>query len=149
MAAAIKDRLGKDLQAAMRARDQVRVTALRMWLAAVRQQEIDSRTTLDDAGSLAQLDRLVRQYRDAIRQYRRAGRDESAAREEAELSVLESYLPPPLSESALEELIRGAIAEAGASSVRDMGRVMKILRPGLQGRADMAQAADKVRQLLG
>jgi len=68
MAAAIKDRLSKDLQAAMRARDRVRVTALRMWLAAVRQQEIDSRTTLDDAGSLAQLERLVRQYRDAIGQ---------------------------------------------------------------------------------
>jgi len=149
MAAAIKDRLSKDLQAAMRARDRVRVTALRMWLAAVRQQEIDSRTTLDDAGSLAQLERLVRQYRDAIGQYRRAGRGESAAREEAELSVLEGYLPPPLSENALAELIRDAIAEARASSVRDMGRVMKILRPGLQGRADMAQAAAKVRQLLG
>ena len=144
----LKDRIRQDTVAAMRARDRARVAALRLVAAEIKQREVDSRNSLDDAGVLAVLDRMLKQRRDAAEQYRAAGRDELAAAEQFEIEVIETYLPAPLTAAEVAALVAEAVEAAGASSMRDMGGVMARLRPEVQGRADMAEVSRLVRERL-
>lgn len=141
----LKDRIRNDTVAAMRARDRVRLGALRLIASEIKQREVDSREELDDAGVLAVLDRMLKQRRDSAEQFRSAGREELAAAETFEIEVIESYLPAPLANEDVAALVEAAIAETGASSMRDMGGVMARLRPQVQGRADMAEVSRLVR----
>ena len=144
----LKDRIREDTAAAMRARDRTRVAALRLVAAEIKQREVDSRESLDDAGVLAVLDRMLKQRRDASEQYRAAGRDELAAAEQFEIEVIEAYLPAPLTAAEVAALVAEAVEATGASSMRDMGGVMARLRPEVQGRADMAEVSRLVRERL-
>ena len=144
----LKDRIRQDTAAAMRARDRARVAALRLVAAEIKQREVDSRESLDDAGVLAVLDRMLKQRRDASEQYRAAGRDELAAAEQFEIEVIETYLPAPLTAAEVAALVAEAVEATGASSMRDMGGVMARLRPEVQGRADMAEVSRLVRERL-
>ena len=145
----LKSRILDDIKSAMRARDQKRLTALRLISAAIKQIEVDKRIELDDQGILAVLDKMVKQRRDSLAQYEAAGRADLAAQEAFELELLSAYLPEALSEEEVATLIREAVAETGASSIRDMGAVMNILRVKVQGRADMKAVSSAVKAQLG
>jgi uncharacterized protein YqeY len=144
----LKARITEDMKTAMRAADKPRLGTIRMMLAAVKQVEVDTRAPLDDTQVLAVLDKMVKQRRESIEQYRGAGRDDLADAEAQELEVIQSYLPEPLSEADIAAMIDAAIADAGASSVRDMGQVMGLLKPRIQGRADMAAVSAQVKARL-
>jgi uncharacterized protein YqeY len=137
------------VKTAMRARDQRRLTALRLITAAIKQIEIDKRIEMDDPAVLAVLDKMVKQRRDSLEQYENAGRDDLAAQEEFELELISVYLPEALSEDELAALIKQVMAETGASSIRDMGAVMNKLRAQVQGRADMKAVSNAVKTQLG
>ena len=141
----LKERIRQDTVAAMRARDRDRVAALRLVSSEIKQREVDGREPLDDAGVLAVLDRMLKQRRDAARQFRAAGRGDLVASEGFEIEVIESYLPAPLTGAEVAALVAEAIEGVGASSMRDMGGVMARLRPQVQGRADMAEVSRLVR----
>lgn len=144
----LKEQLAEDQKSAMRAKDRDRLTVLRMLSSAIKQKEIDEQVDLDDSGVLAVIEKMVKQRRDSEKQYRDAGRDELADAEAAEIEVLQSYLPTPLSDAELAELIDAAIAESGAESMRDMGKVMGVLKPKVQGRADMGAVSAAVKAKL-
>ena len=143
------EQIQTDVKSAMRARDQKRLTALRLITAAIKQVEVDKRIEIDDKGVLAVLDKMVKQRRDSLEQYQKAGRDDLAAQEEFELELISVYLPEPLSDDELAALIKQAVADTGASSIRDMGAVMNQLREQVQGRADMKAVSSAVKQQLG
>ncbi|RMF15893.1 MAG: GatB/YqeY domain-containing protein [Gammaproteobacteria bacterium] len=134
---------------AMRARDKARLSAVRMIMAAVKQVEVDSQSEADDGVVLAVLDKMAKQRKDSAAQYRDAGRVDLAEVEEAELEVIQSFLPQPLSEAELTELVQQAVAESGAAGMRDMGKVMALLKPQVQGRADMGVVSQLVKSSLG
>ena len=144
----LKSQIQDDVKSAMRARDQQRLTALRLITAAIKQIEVDERIELDDGAVLGVLDKMVKQRRDSLQQYQSAGRKDLAAQEQFELELLENYLPEALTESEIEALIKQAIAETNATSMRDMGAVMNKLRGALQGRADMKAVSMAVRAQL-
>ncbi|MDX1604657.1 MAG: GatB/YqeY domain-containing protein [Candidatus Competibacterales bacterium] len=144
----LKQHLQDDMKTALRSRDKERLGAIRLILAAVQQREVDERTELDDTQVLALLDKLGKQRRDSIDQYRAADRDDLAARETYELEVIQGYLPKALDEAELDALIDEAIAASGATSMRDMGQVMAGLKPRVQGRADMAAVSARVKARL-
>lgn len=144
----LKERIKDDLKTAMRNRDQARVDSLRLLNAAIQRREVDERKQLEDAEVLAVIDKLVKQARESIEQYEKGARPELAAKEQADMAVWQSYLPQPLSEAELGRLIDEAVAATGAASVKDMGKVMGVLRPKLQGRADMGQASARVKARL-
>ncbi len=145
----LKSRIQDEMKSALKSGDKGRLGAIRLILAAIKQREIDEQIELDDAQTLAVLDKLIKQRRDSIAQYEAAGRADLAAAERFELEVIQSYLPPPLSEAEIDALIEAAIAEHGAQGLSDMGRVMHALRPRLQGRADLGAISAKVKQRLG
>lgn len=147
--ASVKEQLSADIKAAMRAGDKKRLATLRSIHAAIKQREIDDRVELDDDGVLAVLDKRAKQHRESLTAYRDAGRDDLADQEQAELAILGEYLPAALSEAEIDALIDAAIGESGAASVRDMGRVMGIVKPKVQGRADMAAVSARVKSRLG
>ncbi|MCG9711426.1 GatB/YqeY domain-containing protein [Shewanella insulae] len=132
------DQLKDQMKEAMRAKDKVRLGTIRMALAAIKQIEVDNRETLNDDQAIAVLTKMVKQRRDSIAQYEAAGRDELAQAEAGEIRVLETFLPKPLSEEEVAELVDATIQAVGASSMADMGKVMGALKPKVQGRADMA-----------
>jgi len=144
----LKDRIGEDMKTAMRARDAARLSAIRMLVAAVRQKEIDERIELDDAQTIAVVERLSKQRRDSIEQYEQAGRHELAAREKFELDVLAGYLPQPAGAEEVEAEIDAAIAASAAASPRDIGKVMGMLKQRLAGRADLSKVSAQVRERL-
>lgn len=144
----IKEQLQDDMKSAMRARDKERLAVIRMVNAAIKQREVDDRDTLDEAGALAVIEKMVKQRRDAESQYREAGRDELADAEAAEIAVLEHYLPVQLSEAELDAAIERAIADTGAQSMRDMGKVMGQLKSELAGQADMAVVSQRLKARL-
>jgi len=144
----LKERIQDDMKAAMRARDSARLSAIRLLLAAIKQREVDERVEQDDAAVLATVEKLVKQRRDAATQYDAANRPELAASERFEIEVLTAYLPAALSEQALDEVISMALAECGARTPGDMGKVMALLKPRLAGRADMADVSRRVRARL-
>ena len=145
----LKGQIQEDVKSAMRAREQKRLTALRLITAAIKQVEVDQRIEMDDTAVLAVLDKMVKQRRDSLEQYQAAGRDDLAAQEQFELDLISSYLPEALGEDELSALIKQAVADTGASSMRDMGAVMNKLREQVQGRADMKAVSNAVKAQLG
>ncbi|MDA8363007.1 MAG: GatB/YqeY domain-containing protein [Gammaproteobacteria bacterium] len=141
----LKDRIKEDMKGALRSREQGRLEAIRMLLAAIQRREVDERITLDDAQVMAVIEKLVRQGRDSVEQFRQGGRQDLVDKESRDIAVWESYLPEPLSEAQIDELITKAIAETGAGGVKDMGKVVASLRPALQGRADMGKVSSKIK----
>lgn len=144
----LKDRIQADMKAAMRAGDKARLGTIRMLLAAIKQKEVDERSELDDAAVLQIVEKLIKQRREAAAQFSEGGREELAAKELGEAEQLQAYLPEPLDPAALAELIDAAIAETGAGSMRDMGKVMNLIRARAQGRADMAEVSKQVKARL-
>lgn len=144
----LKAQILDDVKSAMRERDQKRLTALRLITAAIKQIEVDKRIELDEQGVLAVLDKMVKQRRDSLQQYEAAGRDDLASQEKYELELISTYLPEALSDAEVAELIRQAITETGAASIRDMGMVMNKLRGDVQGRADMKAVSTAVKDQL-
>ncbi len=144
----LKDQLKEEQKAAMRAKDKIRLGSIRMLMAAIKQQEVDTRTELDDTAILAVLTKMVKQRKDSITQFTAAGRDDLADTEKAELAVLEEFLPKQLSDAEIDALIDEAFAATGAASMADMGKVMGQLKSKLQGRADMGAVSGKIRQRL-
>ncbi|HET6655533.1 MAG TPA: GatB/YqeY domain-containing protein [Gammaproteobacteria bacterium] len=144
----VKDSLTADMKTAMKAGDKESLGVIRMALAAVKQREIDSRTSLNDGDAIAVLDKMVKQRRESIDQFTAAGRNELAERESREIEILQRYLPQPLPEGEIDALIERAIAASGADSMKDMGRVMAGLKDQMQGRADMAAVSAKVKAKL-
>ena len=144
----LKARLDEDMKAALRAGDKVRLSALRLALAAVKQREVDSRQALDDAGVQGVLERMIKQTRDSLAQYREAGRADLVEKDEAEIAILQSYLPEPLSDEELDTLISDAIDEVGARGLNDIGKVMAAMKTKAAGRADMREVNARVRAAL-
>ncbi|GAB6040814.1 GatB/YqeY domain-containing protein [Endothiovibrio diazotrophicus] len=144
----LKARLTAAMKDAMRAGDKDRLGVIRMANAAIKQVEVDSRSELDDAAVIAVLDKMVKQRRESIAQYEKGGRPELAEKEAAEVAVLQEFLPAALSEEEIGALIEAAIAETGATSMQDMGKVMGKLKPQLQGRADMGAVSGKIKARL-
>jgi len=144
----LKAQLTSDMKTAMKAGDKPRLGVIRLVNAAIKQREVDERIELDDAQVMAVLEKMVKQRRDSISQYDAAGRQDLADIERAEMAVIESYLPEKLDEAAIAAAIDAAIAETGASSPADMGKLMAVLKPRLAGQADMGQVSKLVKQRL-
>lgn len=146
---ALKDRLTEDMKGAMRAGDKARLGTVRMALAAIKQREVDERISLDDAQVLAVIEKLIKQRREAIAQFQSGGRADLVAKESAEIEVLRAYLPEPLTEAALAALIEEAITASGAASLKDMGKVMALVKAKAAGRTDMGALSARIKQQLG
>jgi uncharacterized protein len=144
----LKDRITDDMKAAMRAREADRLSAIRLLLAAIKQREIDERITIDDAQAVAIVDKLIKQRRDSIEQYQKAGRTDLAEREQFEVDVLSAYLPRQATPEEVAAEIDAAIAGCGAASAADMGKVMGVLKSRLAGRTDLAQVSGAVKARL-
>jgi uncharacterized protein YqeY len=145
----LKQQITDAMKAAMKGGDKARLGIIRLMLAAIKQREVDERIELDDAQVLAVLDKMVKQRRDSLQQYTDAGRSDLAEQEAAEIAVIQEFLPEELSEAEIAGIIEAAIAETGAESMRDMGKVMAIVKPRVQGRADVGMVSGLVKQKLG
>ena len=148
MTSQLKQRILEDVTATMRAKDKPRLGALRLVTAAIKQLEVDSRSDLDDAGVLTVLEKMLKQRRDSLQQYSDAGRQDLADQESYEIAIIETYMPEALPAVELAALIDAAIAETSATSMRDMGKVMGLLKSRVQGRADMGAVSGTVKQKL-
>lgn len=148
MSQSLKERLQEEMKAAMRSHEKQRLGAIRLILAAIKQREVDERISLDDVQVTIVLDKMLKQRRDSLAQYQQAGRQDLADQEAFEIALIQSYLPQPLSDTELEQLITATIAETAASSVKDTGKVMAILKAKVQGRADMKKVSEQVKQRL-
>lgn len=144
----LKSTLTEQMKAAMRAKDRVRLGTIRMIQAEIQRIEVDERTTLDDERILAVLDKMQKQRKDSITQYLAAERPELAEKEQQELEVIKTFLPQPLSDTEIAQIIDEAIAASGAQSMQDMGKVMALVKPRVQGRADMGRISGLVKQKL-
>jgi len=144
----LKQDLTDAMKAAMKGGDKKRLGVIRLIQAAIKQIEVDTREELDDTQVLAVLDKMVKQRRDSATQYTEAGREELAEQENYEISVLQDYLPEALSDGEIDELVKAAVADTGASSMQDMGKVMGKLKSQLQGRADMGAVSGKIKAIL-
>jgi|TARA_B100001250_G_scaffold86413_1_gene71485 uncharacterized protein YqeY len=144
----IKTKISEDVKLAMRSKDKDRLAALRLILAAFKQKEVDDRITLDDHQSTAILDKMAKQHRDSIEQFGQANREDLIKKEQQELEIIESYLPEKLSENEINSLIQNAISSTSANSLKDMGKVMAILKTELQGRADMGEVSRLIKTKL-
>ncbi len=138
-----------DMKIAMREKQKARLTAIRMLLAAIKQIEIDQRIEVKETDILVILDKMIKQRRDSISQFESANRQELADIEKLEIEALQVYMPKALSEEEVSNLIDAALSESGATTMRDMGKVMAILKPQLQGRADMGAVSGKIKAKLG
>ncbi|MEE4184558.1 MAG: GatB/YqeY domain-containing protein [Gammaproteobacteria bacterium] len=145
---ALKATIQEDMKAAMRSGDKTRLGVIRMLLAAIQVKEIEARAALADSDVLAVVEKLIKQRQDSAQQFAAAGRDDRAAAEQAEAGILQAYLPEQLSDAEVAQLVADAIKEAGATSMRDMGKVMASLRPATQGRADMGLVSGLVKTQL-
>ena len=145
----LKDRIQDDMKAAMRAKDAARLSAVRLLLAALKQKEVDERVELADADVLSVIEKMVKQRRESIAQYEKAGRQDLAGQERFEIGVLSGYLPQQMDEAEVAQAVAAAVAEAGAASVKDMGKVMALLKARLAGKADMGKVSALVRAKLG
>ena len=145
----LKERIQQDVKDAMRARDKSRLATIRLITAAIKQREVDERIELDDAQVIAVLDKMVKQRRESIAQFEKAGRDDLIAQETSEQEIIQTYLPEQLSETEITALIDAAMETTGATSIKDMGKVMGQLKPRLQGRADMGAVSAMIKARLG
>jgi len=146
---ALKERITEDMKSAMRAGEKARLATIRLALAAIKQREVDERISLDDGQVLAVLEKMIKQRREAIAQFQSGGRADLVAKENAEIDLLQGYLPAQLSEAEIDALIAKAIAATGAASIKDMGKVMAVVKPQAQGRADMGALSARIKQKLG
>ncbi|MEI7036747.1 GatB/YqeY domain-containing protein [Fulvimonas yonginensis] len=145
----LKQRITDDMKAAMRGGEKERLGVIRLMLAAIKQREVDERIELDAAQTLAVLEKMLKQRRDSVSQFEAAGREDLAAVERAEMAVIEGYLPAKLDDAELDALIDEAITQTGASSARDMGKVVGAVKRKAAGRADMAQVSARIKARLG
>ncbi|MDQ5908507.1 MAG: uncharacterized protein QG599_598 [Pseudomonadota bacterium] len=145
----LKEQIQDDMKAAMRARDKQRLGTIRLILAAIKQREVDERIELNDAQTFAVLEKMLKQRRESLTQYQSAGREDLAAQESFEIEIIQTYLPTPLSEADLDALIASAMSATGAQSVRDMGKVMALIKDQAQGRADIALVSARVKARFG
>jgi len=145
----LKDRIQQDVKDAMRAREKERLATIRLITAAIKQREVDERIELDDEQVLLVLDKMCKQRRESISQFEKASRDDLIAVEVRELDIIQGYLPAQLGEDEIVALIDAAMADTGASSIKDMGKVMGQLKPKLQGRADMGAVSAMIKSRLG
>ena len=145
----LKQQLTDDMKTAMKSGDKHRLGVIRLMLAAIKQREVDERIELDDTQTLAVLEKMLKQRKDSVSQYDAAGRTDLADVERAEMGVIEGYLPAKLSEAEIDALIDAAIAQTGASSARDMGKVVGVVKQQAAGRADMAQVSSRIKARLG
>ena len=141
----LKERIREDMKASMKGGDKARLGVIRMILAAIKQVEVDERVELGDDRVIVVLDKMLKQRRESIKQYRDANRIDLAEIEEAEVQVIQDFLPQALTEAEIDQMVAKAIAETGAESVKDMGKVMAILKPQMQGRADMALVSARIK----
>ena len=146
---ALRERITEDMKSALRAGEKARLGTIRLALAAIKQREVDERITLDDGQVLAVLEKMIKQRREAITQFASGGRADLVAKETAEITVLQGYLPAQMSEAEIDALIGEAIAATGAASIKDMGKVMAVVKPRAQGRADMGAISARIKQKLG
>ncbi|MGQ0835142.1 MAG: GatB/YqeY domain-containing protein [Gammaproteobacteria bacterium] len=144
----LKERITEDMKSAMRSGEKDRLAAIRMILAGIKQREVDERITLDDTQVFAVLEKMLKQRRESIAHFQAGGRQDLVARETAEVTLLQGYLPAQLSDVELDSLIAEAIAATGASSVKDMGKVMGAVKARAQGRADMAAVSARIKARL-
>jgi uncharacterized protein len=146
----LRDQINQDMKAAMRSKDEARLSAIRMLWAAIQRREVDERITLDDTQVLSVVEKTVRQSRDAVEQFLKGNRQDLADKENRDIAFWEVYLPAQASEEEVAKLVREAIAATGAASIKDMGKVVGVLKPKLQGRADMGKVSALVKaQLAG
>ena len=141
----LREQVTEDMKTAMKARETEKLGAIRLLLAAVKQREVDERITLDDAGVIAVIEKMIKQRKDSIAQYEKAARQDLADKEIFEIGVLEAYMPKQLSAAEVDAIIAEALAESGAKSPADMGKVMAIVKPKLAGRADMGKVSGLVK----
>jgi uncharacterized protein len=145
----LKERITEDMKTAMRAGEKERLATIRLVLAAVKQIEVDERITLDDARMLAVLEKMVKQRKESIAQFESGGRADLVAKETAELAVIQGYLPAQLSDAELDALVAEAIASTSATTIKDMGKVMGVVKSKAAGRADMGAVGARIKQKLG
>ena len=145
---ALRDRITEEMKTAMRAGDKDRLATIRLAHAAITQREVDERITLDDTQGLAVLDKMIKQRREAIVQFQAGGRADLVAKETAEIAVLQGYLPAQMSDAEIDQMIAEAITAAGAASIKDMGKVMALVKPKAQGRADLGAVSARIKQKL-
>lgn len=143
-----RQRVLDDIKTAMKARDKPRLATLRLMSAAIKQKEIDERIELDEATTITIFDKLLKQRRESISQYQTAGRDDLVAVEQAESEIIQEYMPAALGDDEIAAIIDAAVTESGAESVKDMGKVMGLVKPKLQGRADMSSVSKTIRDKL-
>jgi uncharacterized protein YqeY len=148
MSQSIKEKVLEETKAAMKAQNKERLMVLRLISSEIKRIEVDERIVLDMTRELALLDKMQKQRRDSIEQFRAANRHELADKEQFEIDIIQSFKPEPLSEKEVHDLLANAIKETGAASIQDMGKVMAIVKPQLQGRADMGQVSVKIKALL-
>src|SRR5882757_997325 len=146
--AALKDRITEDMKTAMRAGEKERLATIRLILSAVKQREVDERIQLDDSQVLAVLEKMIKQRKESITQFESGGRADLVAKEQAELAILQVYLPAQMSEAEIDALIAEAMAATGATSIKDMGKVMGIMKAKAQGKADMGAVSARIKQKL-
>ncbi len=144
----LKDRINDDVKTAMRSKDKPRLGVLRLITAAIKQIEVDKQTSLDDDAVIAVLEKMLKQRKDSISQFEKAGRDELVAQEAFEIGIIQDYMPEQLSEDEITRLIDDAISATGAASMKDMGKVMGMLKPRLAGKADMGQVSQIIKKRL-
>jgi hypothetical protein len=144
----LKEKITADMKVAMRAKEKQRLGVIRLIQAAIKQREVDERISLDDTQIIVVLDKMLKQRRDSIEQYEKAGRQDLVDQEAFEIQVIKTYLPQPLTETELANLITQAIQTTGATSVKDLGKVMGILKAQVQGRTDMKQLSNQIKQRL-
>lgn len=145
----LKERITEDMKSAMRAGEKDRLSVIRMLTSAIKQREVDERIVLDDSQVLSVIEKLVKMRRESVAQFEAGGRPELAAKETAEIELLQAYLPAQLSAAELDDLVRAAIATSGAASVKDMGKVMALVKAQAAGRADMSDVSARIKALLG
>jgi len=144
----LKAQIQTDMKSSMKSGDKKRLGVIRLILSAIKQIEVDERIELDDARITAVLDKMAKQRRESIGQFEAAGRDDLVAIEEAELVIIKEYLPEALSEAEIDQLIEDSIASTGAVTIKDMGKLMGLLKPQLQGRADMGKVSQLIKSRL-
>src|SRR5438477_7486597 len=146
--AALKDRITEEMKNAMRAGEKERLATIRLILSAIKQREVDERIQLDDANVLSVIEKMVKQRKESIAQFEAGGRADLVAKEQAEMAVLQTYLPAQMSEAEIDALIAEAVASTGAASIKDMGKVMAAVKAKAQGRADMGAVSARIKQKL-
>ena len=144
----LKDQITEDMKSAMRAKETARLGAIRLLLAAIKQREVDERIVIDDAGVIATVEKMIKQRKDSISQFEKAGRDDLVAIEVGEVTILQSYLPAQLSDAEVEAAVAAAVAATGASGPQDMGKVIGALKAQLAGKADMGKVSGLVKAAL-